>query len=259
MGFRAATSAAPAPMTLRHLLHAVAETARISAPTVGESVLGRLSTETCDLRLDRWSGQIIDRARIELDCAGLEHAQSDPALVVMSNHQSLYDIPVIYRAFRRPLRMVAKGELFRVPLWGTAMRRAGFIELDRGDRARAIGSLSRAVDVLSRGISIWIAPEGTRSADGKLGRFKRGGFHLAEDAGVRILPVSISGTNQVLAAHGRQVHEGVAVRVVLHSPIDPRDYGPERRSELVARVRTQIASGLPEWARPADVEPDSAD
>jgi 1-acyl-sn-glycerol-3-phosphate acyltransferase len=232
-------------MTLRHLLHAVVETARISAPTVLESALGRLSPEKVDRRLDVWSSRIVERARIELETVGHEHLAGSGAMVVMSNHQSLYDIPVLYRAFRRPLRMVAKGELFRVPLWGTAMRSAGFVELDRGDRSRAIESLTRATSVLSRGMSIWIAPEGTRSVDGTLGEFKRGGFHLAEDAGVRILPVTIAGTNLVLPARGRSVTDGVAVTVTLHPPVNPGDYGPERRAELIAAVRQQIESTLP--------------
>lgn len=236
-------------MTLRHLMHAVIETGRISAPTLMESVLGRLKPSSCDARLEQWSARILERARIELTTVGLEHAPRGEPLVVMSNHQSLYDIPVLYRALKRPLRMVAKNELFRVPLWGSAMRRAGFVEVDRKDRARAIESLSAATGALSQGLSIWIAPEGTRSEDARLGPFKRGGFHLAEDAGVRILPVTVIGTGQVLAARSHEVHDGVAVSVVLHPPVDPKDYGPERRDDLVAAVRAAIASALPEPAR----------
>ena len=246
-------------MTLRHLLHAVIETARISAPTVLESALGRLSPENVDRRLDVWSCRIGERARIELTTVGLEHVAGKSAMVVMSNHQSLYDIPVLYRAFRRPLRMVAKGELFRVPLWGTAMRRAGFVELDRRDRTRAIESLSRATSVLSRGMSIWIAPEGTRSLDGTLGEFKRGGFHLAEDAGVHILPVTIVGTNLVLPARGRSVTDGIGVTVTLHPAVNPRDYGSERRAELIAALRQRIESALPPAApRPSAEQPAAA-
>lgn len=237
-------------MTLRHLMHAVIETGRISAPTLVESAFGRLEPATCDARLEQWSARILERARIELTTIGLEHAPAGEAVVVMSNHQSLYDIPVLYRALKRPLRMVAKNELFRVPLWGAAMRRAGFVEVDRRDRARAIESLSAATAALSRGLSIWIAPEGTRSEDARLGPFKRGGFHLAEDAGVRILPVTVIGTGQVLSARSHHVHDGVAVRVVLHPPVDPKAYGPDHRDELVAAVREAIASALPEPARP---------
>jgi 1-acyl-sn-glycerol-3-phosphate acyltransferase len=236
-------------MTFRHLLHAVVETARISAPTVVEAALGRLTRESCDKRLDAWSSRIVEHAKIELTTIGLEHAPPGEAMVVMSNHQSLYDIPLLYRALRRPLRMVAKRELFRVPLWGPAMRRAGSVELDRSDRARAIESLSNAKKVLEAGVSLWIAPEGTRSADGQLGAFKRGGFHLAEEAPARILPVTIVGSNRVLGARDRTVHDGIAVSVVLHAPVNPRDFGPERRNELIAAVRSAIAGPLGEKGR----------
>jgi len=239
-------------MTLRHLVHAVVETGRISAPTLFESAFGRLDRAVCDARLEQWSARILERARIELLTAGLEHAPPGEALVVMSNHQSLYDIPVLYRALRRPLRMVAKNDLFRVPVWGSAMRRAGFVEINRKDRARAIESLSAAARALADGLSIWIAPEGTRSEDGRLGPFKRGGFHLAEDAGARILPVTVIGTQKVLAPHSREVHDGVTVSVVLHPPIDPKEFGPEHRDELMESVRTAIASALPEPGRRDD-------
>jgi 1-acyl-sn-glycerol-3-phosphate acyltransferase len=236
-------------MTLRHLLHAVAETARVSAPTLLDAGLGRLTRESCDARLDSWSRRIVEHAKIELTTIGLEHAPPDESMVVMSNHQSLYDIPLLYRALRRPLRMVAKRELFRVPLWGSAMRSAGFVEIDRSDRARAIESLSNAKSLLAQGVSLWIAPEGTRSADGRLGPFKRGGFHLAEEAGSRILPVTVVGSDRVLGARGRTVHDGVAVSVVLHPPVDPKNFGPERRNELIAAVRSAIASALGEGTR----------
>src|SRR5690349_2446153 len=101
-------------MTLRHLVHAVIETGRISAPTLMESALGRLSPSVCDARLEQWSSRILERAGIELTTIGLEHAPRGEAVVVMSNHQSLYDIPVLYRALKRPLRMVAKNDLFRI-------------------------------------------------------------------------------------------------------------------------------------------------
>jgi 1-acyl-sn-glycerol-3-phosphate acyltransferase len=231
------------------------ETGRISAPTVMEAAFGRLTPEVCDARLDQWARRILERASIELVTVGVEHAVPGEAFVVMSNHQSLYDIPALYCALRRPMRMVAKQELFRVPLWGSAMRRAGFVPIDRSDRARAIDSLSDARSLISSGISLWIAPEGTRSPDGRLGSFKRGGFRLAEDAGARILPVSIRGTERVLGARARHVSDGIRVEVVLHQAVDPRDYGPERRDDLVARVRELILGALSDSARSGESAP----
>jgi 1-acyl-sn-glycerol-3-phosphate acyltransferase len=231
-------------MSVSQLLQAVYVTLRISVPTIFDSIRGRLSEQVCDERLAWWSQQLLKRAQVSLEAKGLAPAPSKEAFVVMSNHQSLYDIPALYQALPLRLRMVAKTELFRVPIWASAMRAAGFIELDRSARERAIASLDRARIALRQGISIWIAPEGTRSRDGSLGPFKLGGFHLAVGAGVRILPVTIVGTNRILPAKGARVVPGGHVRVIVQPPVDPADFGGAVNDSLVAAVRQSIARGL---------------
>jgi 1-acyl-sn-glycerol-3-phosphate acyltransferase len=235
-------------MTLGFLARAAATTLRISVPTVAEAALGRLEPNACDARLDQWSLRLLQQAKVELVVRGLENANSDENFVVMSNHQSLYDIPVLYQALQRRIRMVAKQELFRVPLWGRAMRAAGFIEVDREDHERAVESMRRAAAAIQSGTDIWISPEGTRSRDGKLQPFRKGGFHLALDAGVRILPVSIDGTGRVLAATGWSVQPGAQVVVTLHPAIDSREYSQDSLEALMDRVRDAIGSGLPSEA-----------
>lgn len=133
-----------------------------------------------------------------------------------------------------------------MPVWSTAMRASGFVEVDRQNRERAIDSLAKAKGSLAEGTSIWIAPEGTRSRSGRLGPFKKGGFHLALDAGARILPVTIDGTRHVLEAKGWTVHPGRVVHVTVSEPVDPAHYGHERRAELTEAVRARIAAHLPE-------------
>jgi 1-acyl-sn-glycerol-3-phosphate acyltransferase len=231
-------------VTLVHLANAVFHTLRICVPTVIQGAIGGLTVETCDRRLDSWSRAIVDYAQIELSVVGRELAPEGEAFVVMSNHQSLYDIPVLFQALRRRVRMVAKSELFRVPIWAGAMRNAGFVELDRKNRVAAMRSLERARQAIEAGTSIWIAPEGTRSPTGALGEFKKGGFHLATGTGARILPISIDGTRNVLTAKGREVHDQQQVKVTIHAPIATADYGEERRAELVAAVRSSIGSAL---------------
>src|ERR1700742_2975271 len=170
-------------MTVRHLANAAYHTLRICIPTVIQSALGTLTTPTCDARLDSWSASLVRYAKIELEVTGLEHTLPGEAFVVMSNHRSHYDIPVLFQALRpRRLRMVAKAELFRVPIWAGAMREAGFVEGDRSNRIAAMRSLERARDAIRSGTSIWIAPEGTRGRGDELGSFKKGGFHLATGA-----------------------------------------------------------------------------
>jgi 1-acyl-sn-glycerol-3-phosphate acyltransferase len=233
-------------VTAPHIAHAVWQTLRISVPTIWEGLRGTLTPEACDRRLAEWSAAIVKRASIDLRVDGKEHATPGESFVLMSNHQSLYDVPVIYQALDRRIRMVAKKELFRVPIWGRAMQRAGFIALDRQSRERSRESLAASAQVLARGTSIWIAPEGTRSRDGSLGEFRKGGFHLALQSGCRILPISVIGTRQVLPAKGAHITDGCRVRVVIHPPVDPRSFGEERKTELIAQVRSAIASALPE-------------
>lgn len=231
-------------------LLAVVETLRISAPTAVEAMVGRLTREACDRRLHDWSRRLVHEAAIDLAVEGQEHVPAtDETFVVMSNHQSHFDVPVLYQVFPGCMRMVAKSELYRIPVFGRGLRAAEFIEIDRKNKERARQSIEHAKQRLKSGIHVWIAPEGTRSSSGKLGPFKKGGFVLALDTGARILPITIDGTRFVLPPHGRRVHRGKQVRVQFHPPIDAASYGYERRDELVAAVRSSIASGLPEELR----------
>jgi 1-acyl-sn-glycerol-3-phosphate acyltransferase len=231
-------------VTLRHLAHATFHTLRICVPTVVQGAIGTLTTETCDERLDSWSRAIVRYARIDLTVIGKELVPPGEAFVVMSNHQSLYDIPVLFQSLGLRVRMVAKTELFKVPIWSGAMRNAGFVEIDRANRVAAMRSLDRAREAIKAGTSIWIAPEGTRSPTGALAEFKKGGFHLASGTGARILPVSIDGTRNVLTAKGRVVHDDQKVRVTISAPIAPKEFGKKPGSALVDAVRFAIERGL---------------
>src|SRR5262245_63722199 len=148
------------------------DTARISVPTVIESAFGPIDPIVAEERLSWWSKHVLDNAKVHLTVEGREHAGdgSEP-LIVMSNHQSLFDIPVLFQAIPGKLRMVAKAELFRVPVWGRAMLAAGFIRIDRADHQQAVASLRAGSSMLAQGTRIWIAPEGTRSVTGELGPF----------------------------------------------------------------------------------------
>lgn len=233
-------------MTLLHLANGIFHTLRICVPTLIESAFGTLTQATCEARLASWSDALLAYAEVKLEVEGREHVPADEALVVMSNHQSHYDIPVLFQALRpMRLRMVAKKELFRIPIWAPAMRVAGFVELSRGDRSAAIESLSSARASIQRGTSIWLAPEGTRSQTGRLGPFKKGGFHLASEAGARILPVTVDGTRHVLPAKGTRVTNGQRVRVVVHPPVEIGAFEESRREAVMTQVRDAIASGLP--------------
>lgn len=231
-------------MSLLRTLNAVRYTARICVPTIAEAAVGAGSFERSDERLAWWSKRLLDDAKVELEVEGREHVPEGEPLVVMSNHRSYYDIPAMFCAVPGRLRMVAKKELFYVPLFGRAMLASGFIRVDRGKRESAVESLKASAELLKHGTRVWIAPEGTRSRDGSLGPFKSGGFHLALDNQVRILPVAVVGTERVMPPTGFGVYEGAKVRVTVMPPIDTMSFGRDRRKDLAQAVRESIQRGL---------------
>ncbi|MEO7730482.1 MAG: lysophospholipid acyltransferase family protein, partial [Kofleriaceae bacterium] len=139
----------------------------------------------------------------------------------MSNHQSHLDIPMLYATLPSPsIRMLAKTELFKIPLWGRGLREAEFIEVDRSNHTSAVRSIDQAARLLRDGVSIYLAPEGTRSRDGRIGKLKKGGFHLAMGTGAPIVPVAIRGTITILPRGGKVMRSGQRVSVEIGQPID---------------------------------------
>lgn len=219
-------------------------TARVCVPTIAEGLSGTMSRSRVDRRLREWARETVRATEAKVVVRGRGRFDPKETFVVMSNHQSNFDIIALYYAYPSSLRMVAKMEMRRIPLLGRAMDAAEFIFVNRKNNAQAREALGSAEERIQSGISVWIAPEGTRSKTGELGPFKKGGFMLALSTGVRILPCTIMGTRNV-APVGQgtvQLHEPVSVE--FHKPIDPADYGLERRDELIEAVRERIASGL---------------
>jgi len=237
----------PARKSLSISLRNIYETLAISLPTVIEALQGRVRKEVCDERLARWGRAVIRNASIDLDVVGRENLRPGETYLVMSNHQSLYDIPVLFQVVGPNVRMIAKRELFGVPIFGGALQASGFVAIDRSDRNEAIRSLDRARAVLQGGTHVWIAPEGTRSRTGKLLPFKKGAFYLAFEAGLPILPVTLRGTRDALPAKGLRSIPGAKVLVTIHPHVDPRPYsarGKTGRQELMDEVRNTIESAL---------------
>jgi 1-acyl-sn-glycerol-3-phosphate acyltransferase len=228
-------------------LQNIYETLAISFPTVVEAVQGRVTKELCDERLARWSHAVVENAHIELHVHGREHLRSHETYLVMSNHQSLYDIPVLFAVIGPNIRMITKQELFRVPVFGDALAAAGFISIDRSNRRAAMRSLDRARELLASGTHVWIAPEGTRSRTGQLLPFKKGAFYLALEALLPILPVTLRGTRNALPAKGLRSVDGARVDATIHASVDPAPYvarGKPGRDELMRDVRRALESAL---------------
>jgi 1-acyl-sn-glycerol-3-phosphate acyltransferase len=243
-------------LSLRNAYEALA----VSAPTVLDAVRGRLTQRDCDDRLERFAAHVMRNAQIAVSVRGREHlagAQSSlggtdapgprgSTYVVMSNHQSHYDVPVLYYVLGGRMRMVAKTELFAVPLFGQALKASGMIEVDRANRQRAIASLATAKQQLERGTHIWIAPEGTRSESGELLPFKKGGFVLALDMEAPILPITIKGTRDVLPSHGFLSRRDIEVHVTIHAPIETSPFKARSGASdpEPARVRESLSGGI---------------
>ncbi len=175
--------------------------------------------------------------------SGLEHAAGTSPRIFLANHLSTLDTWVMVPALPVTTRFISKRTIFWIPVLGQAMTVAGFIAIDRQDRAGAIRSLGRAAEKIRQGASVILFPEGTRSRNGRLQRFKRGAFHLAIEAGVPVVPVAISGTYQVVKPRSIIVHRG-PVSVTFAPPIDVADYADDIEG-LLAKVREEIASRLP--------------
>jgi 1-acyl-sn-glycerol-3-phosphate acyltransferase len=219
----------------------VLETLKVSLPTLFYGAIGRLDRDTTDQRLRNWGQALLDLSDLALDLEGREAIDWTRAFVVMSNHQSLYDIPALAVAVPGSLRFVAKKELFRVPIWGRAMREAGIIPVDRQNREKAIDSMKVAADAVRQGIHIGIFPEGTRSPDGRLLPLKKGGFMVALETGTPIVPIAISGTKDAWRKHQRTPLKGLRARVRFGAPIE---VAGKSRDELMEEVRAYFVENV---------------
>ncbi|MFZ5565127.1 MAG: lysophospholipid acyltransferase family protein [Thermodesulfobacteriota bacterium] len=163
--------------------------------------------------------------------------------VVMSNHQSHYDVWALIGFLPLQLRWVIKMELREIPIFGLGCERMGHIFIDRSHPDRAYKSLEAAGEKIRNGASVVFFPEGTRSTDGNLLPFKKGGFNIALAAGVPILPVTVRGSRQILAKGSARVRPGT-IEIVVHEPVPLEGYSEETREELMARIRGIIEADL---------------
>jgi len=191
-----------------------------------------------------WSRLILRIAGVSLRVSGLEALDPARTYVFMVNHQSNLDIPVLVDALSAfQLRWLAKKELLWVPLFGWAMWASKHIVVDRSDALHALKGLRRAKDKLAAGISVVIFPEGTRSRDGKLLRFKKGGFLLAAQARTPVVPVTINGSGAVLPAGAWRLRAG-RIDVTVGESVPVEGHRPENLKLLSQEVRRRIAQNL---------------
>jgi 1-acyl-sn-glycerol-3-phosphate acyltransferase len=190
-----------------------------------------------------WGKSILFASRTHVTVKGLSKIDPDKAYIFMPNHLSNFDIPVILAHLKVQFRWLAKSELFRIPLFGFAMKRAGYISIDRSNRRSAFESLARAAQIIRNGRSVLIFPEGTRSRDQSIKAFKKGGFVLAVESGVPIVPIVIHGTWRIMSKNRLVIRPG-NVTVEVLEPIETTDYSRRTKDDLLERVRMVIVDNF---------------
>jgi len=179
---------------------------------------------------------------LRIEVAGDPGGPGSGPCVFMSNHLSLLDGPALFLIIRRPVRIIMKKSIFRIPVGGLGMRYAGFIPVDRKGTNGGRIAIQKAAEMMKRrGYSFLVFPEGTRSLTGRLGPFRRGGFFLAREAGVPVVPISIAGTFELMPKK-RIVPRKGTIRIVFHPPVSPPPNGTEDLTEWMNAVRERLAT-----------------
>jgi len=192
----------------------------------------------------RWWAKIqllVSGVRVKV--GGLEHLDKETPYIYMSNHQGSYDIFALLSCLPVQFRWIGKKELFAIPILGWAMGAANYISIDRSGRRRALESIERAVRKIKGGVSVVIFPEGTRSRDGSIQPFKRGGFTLALKSGVPIIPITINGSRDVMPRDSMRVRPG-EIRVSVDRAIHTTPFSLRERNVLMEKVRETIERNL---------------
>lgn len=187
-----------------------------------------------------WARLSLALVAVRVTVVGTENIPAGP-VIFMSNHQSNFDILALLAAMPRQLYMIAKKELFDIPVFGASMRRGGYIPLDRSDGRKALKSMDNAASIIRSGKSVVMFPEGTRSTNYQLLPFKRGGFMLAQRAGVPVVPMTINGSGRINPAGRTRIYPG-NITITLHPPILPAS--GESRNEAESRLMTQVHSAI---------------
>jgi 1-acyl-sn-glycerol-3-phosphate acyltransferase len=192
-----------------------------------------------------WSKLLLLAAGVRVRVHGLESAGAGDPRVFASNHVSWFDVPALAKVLPR-YKFVAKAELFKVPLFGRAMRAAGMVEIQRDNRKAAFGAYDVAAERIKAGNSVIVFPEGTRGQAYPLRPFKKGPFVLAIAAGVPIVPVIVHGTIEILRKGSLWAHPGT-IDVHLLQPVSTAGVDYDHREALMQTVRTRMAEAMREY------------
>ena len=190
-----------------------------------------------------WAKFNLALSGVPISISGDELIDKDQPYIVMSNHQSYYDVFALIGYLPLRLKWVMKMELSKIPIFGSACEKVGHIYIDRGNSERSQKSLKAASEKIRAGSSVVFFPEGTRSTDGKLQPFKKGGFVMALEAKVPILPITVVGGRKILPKKSLRIMPG-SMKIIIHAPIPVTKYTYETKEILIKRVREVIEKDL---------------
>lgn len=223
----------------------VLATADACVRSIYRSIAGTTNRPWVDAVIHRWADRLLNLVQVTCKVDNPHQVEPVPgqATIIMCNHSSLYDIPISFKAFpQHSIRMLAKKELSKIPLMGKGMREAEFPFVDRKNRHQAIKDLAFARELMESGIVIWIAPEGTRSKDGKLAPFKKGAFITAIESKATIIPIGICGAYEILPARTMQLNLQQTAEIHIGKPINAAEFTVEDKDKLVEKVYESIKS-----------------
>jgi 1-acyl-sn-glycerol-3-phosphate acyltransferase len=187
-----------------------------------------------------WAKMLLAVANTRVEIIGADNILMGKPQIFMANHQSDFDVLIVLAHLPGQFRWIVKKELFQIPIFGRAMQGAGYIEIDRENREKAMMSIDKAAMKIREGKSVMSFPEGTRSKDGKIKPFKQGMFYLAIRSGVPIVPITIIGAGEIMPKRSLHIKPG-RITLIIDKPIDVSGYSIENRQELVDKVQNVIA------------------
>ncbi len=186
-----------------------------------------------------WSTLLIAICRVKISAHYQTVLNDKKARIYISNHQSHFDIPVLFKILPVPLFFIAKKELKKVPFMGWYMQAVGMIFIDRSNREKAFSSILQAGAEIQRGKNVVSFPEGTRSNTGKINLFKRGTFILARENNIEIVPIAIKGANEIIPNKSFEINSG-KINVVVGNPIVPQEYAHLTVEKFAEHCRQEV-------------------
>lgn len=208
----------------------------------GVCIAARLVDRTGNLshRISSLWGRVLCRLNgIDVQVEGLEHLRPDRAQILIANHQGFFDIFSLSGYLPLQLRWVAKASLFRIPFVGWSMRASGYIPVERESRKKAHQAFLASIEKLKEGNSIVIFPEGTRSADGMIGPFKKGGHLMAMRAKAPMVPVTLIGSGNIIRKGSGAIRPG-PIRIIIGKPVEYEEIAAKKEESVLEAIRETI-------------------